>query len=415
MATDRIQVAVDYVRRGWPVLPLHAPTGQGCSCRTKNCGSVAKHPRTRQGLKDASLDEARVREWWKKWPEANIGVVTGAISALVVLDVDDKDNGKGSASLSALEAEHGALPRTLSCTTGCGRHLYFRHPGRPVKSSTGKLGMGIDVRADGGYVVAPPSTHSNGNLYCWLKAEADITPIPDWLLRLVNADRSSTDFAVGSRNESLTRLGGQLRARGMDQKGIEAELLEANATLSKKPLPLPEVRGIAASIAKYAPGKPKLPWFQFYPSDWLSNNAVRWGCDFQRGWLIQLVAECWRQGGVLPNDPDMLWMCAGAASKEAFEHAGHNLLVLSQFEPRQLEDGAQVLVHPWLAEHYQKQARNYLNACAGGAASAASRKRKKDQAVPEDDLDGDWVRQDEGFDPPLNGGSTNQNQTQTQN
>jgi hypothetical protein len=382
---DLLQTAVEYTRRGWHVFPLHTPTGAGCSCGKcdPDSSGIGKHPRTRDGFKSASKDEACLLRWWNKWPQANIGVLTGSTSGLVVLDVDDKDNGAGSASLATLEREHGGLPDTLSCSTGTGRHLYFQHPGEAVQSSTGKIGDGLDVRGDGGYVVAPPSLHKNGKTYQWLNPGSASAALPVWLQDLMRGSREALPALVpiGSRNGTLASYAGRLRAQGMEQKEIGAALLDRNSTDCAVPLPAEEVLGIATSVAKYPPGQVKLPWFQFYPSEWFANNAVRLGCDFQRGWLIQLLAECWRQGGVLPDDPEMLWRFAGAPSKAAFEHDGDNLLVLSEFELRQLEDGSHVLLHPWMATHYQVQAEKYLQRCAAGAASAASRKRAQTEAA----------------------------------
>src|SRR5881394_3129330 len=103
------------------------------------------------------------RGWLRQWAEAGIGVVTGAISGLVVVDVDAGHG--GNESLEQLEREHGPMPTTLECRTGGGgRHLYFAHPGGLARNKVG-LAPGIDIRADGGYVVAPPSLHASGVQY----------------------------------------------------------------------------------------------------------------------------------------------------------------------------------------------------------------------------------------------------------
>jgi hypothetical protein len=99
---------------------------------------------------------------------ANIGIATGATAGLIVLDEDPQKG--GTESLAALEAKYGPLPSTVEALTGGdGRHLYLRHPGpgMEVPSSVGKLGPGLDIRADGGYVIAPPSTHRSGRSYEW--------------------------------------------------------------------------------------------------------------------------------------------------------------------------------------------------------------------------------------------------------
>ena len=169
--------ALDYARRGWPVFPCHAPAGPGCSCGRADCQSPAKHPRTRHGLLDASTDEAVVRRWWRRWPAANVGLRTGA--GLVVVDIDPAHG--GTESMRALVEIHGPLPATAAVRTGGGGwHLYFTHDG-PLRNSAGALGPGLDVRADGGYVLAPPSWHLAGAPYRWRK-ECTPAPLPSWVL-----------------------------------------------------------------------------------------------------------------------------------------------------------------------------------------------------------------------------------------
>jgi hypothetical protein len=100
------------------------------------------------------------------WPDTGIAVRTGAESGLVVLDVDPQHGGDDT--LAELLAAHGVLPITVECFTGGGgRHIYFRHPGGEVRNSAGKVGPGLDIRGDGGYVVAPPSPHPSGRRYEW--------------------------------------------------------------------------------------------------------------------------------------------------------------------------------------------------------------------------------------------------------
>ena len=123
--------------------------------------------------------------WWDRWPEANVGVVTGWVSALVVVDVDPRNG--GDATLAALEAEEGALPATVtSLTGGGGRHLYFAHPTHLVPSRP--LGGGVDLKADGGVIVVPPSLHASGPQYRWRPGhgpdEHELATMPEWLERL---------------------------------------------------------------------------------------------------------------------------------------------------------------------------------------------------------------------------------------
>jgi len=172
--------ALAYAARGWLVLPCHEPTMTGCSCRRPDCASPAKHPRLRHGLHDATLDPALIRRWWARWPDAGVAVRTGAESGLVVVDVDRHSG--GFTSLGQLQRCHGRLaPTPVTFTGGGGRHYWFRHPGRSVANSTGRLGAGIDIRGDGGYVMAPPTKHISSRHYEWV-AQPPLAALPDWVL-----------------------------------------------------------------------------------------------------------------------------------------------------------------------------------------------------------------------------------------
>jgi len=133
----------------------------------------------------ASVDE--INEWFQRWPDINVAVVTGKISGIVVLDIDPRDN--GDHNLKKWEQQHGPLPRTLEVVTGGGgRHLYFKHPGNPVHNRVGIV-PGIDFRGDGGCIVVPPSIHPSGNVYRWLKGrgpeDLPVADMPTWLLEII--------------------------------------------------------------------------------------------------------------------------------------------------------------------------------------------------------------------------------------
>lgn len=141
--------------------------------------SPGKHPWLRHGLKEASADPGDARIWWNRWPAANIGVRTGEISGIWVLDIDPRNGGDDA--LADLVLEHGELPPTLQVATGGGGvHYYFKAPAGGV--TCGKLVEGVDIKGEGGYVVAPPSNHASGGSYQWIDREAEILPAPDWLL-----------------------------------------------------------------------------------------------------------------------------------------------------------------------------------------------------------------------------------------
>lgn len=212
-----VEVAVRYGQHGWPVLPLHTPTAGGCSCRQVDCASPGKHPRTRRGLHAAATDPARIRTWWQRWPDANIGVATGAASGLLVVDVDLPD---GPAALARLQAQHGALPPTCQQTTGSGgRQLLFAHPGGSVPNRA-RLVAGIDVRGDGGYIVVPPSRHATGRRYRWAARRPPAAP-PGWLLGLLERTRTP-DLPVPVEVAAPPPAGS--RVRRYATAALEAEL-----------------------------------------------------------------------------------------------------------------------------------------------------------------------------------------------
>jgi hypothetical protein len=176
--------ALRYAERGWHVLPCHHITATGCSCRRTDCSSPGKHPRTASGFREATTSSGQVRQWWRRWPGANVGIRTGAQSRLVVLDVDP-DHG-GVEALRSLIAQHGRLRPGLRARTGSGGwHLYYAHPGESIPNSAGRLGPGLDVRGDGGYVIAPPSNHRSGGAYIFNDEAATAPDMPDWLLHSV--------------------------------------------------------------------------------------------------------------------------------------------------------------------------------------------------------------------------------------
>ena len=130
-----------------------------------DCEGQAKHPRTAHGLLDATKDGDTITKWWIQWPNANIGVRTGQISGVVVLDIDPRKG--GLESWAQLQDINGRVDTLTSHTGGGGLHLFFKAPTAELKSTSDQVAAGIDTRAEGGYVVAPPSLHISGNRYQW--------------------------------------------------------------------------------------------------------------------------------------------------------------------------------------------------------------------------------------------------------
>ncbi|WP_205447377.1 bifunctional DNA primase/polymerase [Candidatus Frankia alpina] len=153
------RAALFYAGLGWPVVPVASPDAAVVR--------PGKQPLVRDWPSAASTSPGQIKDWWRRWPDANVGIVTGPRSGLGVLDLD-VDKG-GVASLSALESRVGCLPGTVTVVTGSGGvHLYYRHPGVPLLSAADVYGLGLDVRGDGGLVVAPPSRHPCGHRYAWV-------------------------------------------------------------------------------------------------------------------------------------------------------------------------------------------------------------------------------------------------------
>jgi hypothetical protein len=260
--------ALAYAERGWPVLPLWWPAAGRCACGMSDCDSVGKHPigdLAPRGLHDATPDPNVVAAWWGTGPRANVGIRTGAESGVVVLDVDGQ---AGRQAVRGLVAQHGRFDAVWARTGSGGWHAYLGHPGVPVPNSAGRVGEGLDVRGDGGYVVAPPSLHASARRYRWIDAQAErialgageLPPMPDWLVERAAApererpasqparlhpgressyaataiEREAMDVArapAGQRNDRLNRAAfrlGQLVGAGLvDETTVLEALVEA--------------------------------------------------------------------------------------------------------------------------------------------------------------------------------------------
>ena len=241
---ETLDAALAYAARGWHVFPVKGD----------------KAPRTLHGLKDASTEDAQIRRWWSQWPDAGVAIRTGAVSGLVVLDVDP-DRG-GDDALHEYERERGVLPMTPRVKTPSGgAHFYFRHPGGRVPNSTDQLGQGLDVRGDGGYVVAPPSRLRSG------RYDFDLDPDEHELAQvaLAGAERrnghararpvsewrqlAAEGVPAGKRNDRAARLAGHLLARDVDPY-VVLELLAAwDAQRNRPPLGRGEIARVVDSIA----------------------------------------------------------------------------------------------------------------------------------------------------------------------
>jgi hypothetical protein len=243
------EAAKIYLARGWSVLPLR--------------------PRDKRPLIPWTLLQTQrasatdVEQWFKKGPDANIGIVTGEVSNLIVLDVDPKHGGDDS--LRRLERRYHPLPVTVEAITGGGgRHFYFTHPGFLIRNRAG-LAEGVDLRGDGGYIVAPPSIHPSGRAYEWAPGRSpgvmEPAPLPHWLtppLRGARIGRSLSDWRQlvregvpeGQRNSTIASLTGHLLSHGVDPSVALELMLAWNRTRCRPPLDDTEVANVVSNIVK---------------------------------------------------------------------------------------------------------------------------------------------------------------------
>jgi putative DNA primase/helicase len=248
----KLTAALAYAQAGVDIFPLHTPMfgrdGVKCSCARADCINIGKHPRTKNGFKDATRDEAQIQIWYKMWPDANIGAST---AGMVVVDVDP-DHG-GELTWKALERDYGRV-ETWTVLTGehegtRGQHLWYRAPkDTDMRNTSGKskrisLGNGIDTRANGGYVILPPSGHESGVEYVTKSGGPEgIAPLPGWILQKLQTPAGPTDRESGAYFKSvvadvdrLLSVGGQIEAGGRD------ELVWAYCCgLRSKNIPLPQ-------------------------------------------------------------------------------------------------------------------------------------------------------------------------------
>jgi hypothetical protein len=247
------QAACSFASRGWLVFPLRRNS---------------KEPATRNGLNDAKVELPVIEATWRQHPSLNVGIRCGRESGLIVLDVDGDD---GMESLRKIEQARGKLPLTASVRTPRGgQHFYFQHPGFEVSNSVGWPGPGLDIRGDGGYVVAPPSyvldpaKGIDGSYQ--VDEEAEVAPLPDYFVAALKkrATAKATNIgpardwgkfisqgsSQGERDNRMTSYVGHLFSHGHEP----GEVLEAakvlNAAKVKPPLKDRDLERIVSSIAR---------------------------------------------------------------------------------------------------------------------------------------------------------------------
>ena len=294
-----LHYANDY---GWHVFPCHAiDAAGGCTCGNAKCKSPGKNLRTAHGFKDASKDTDFITAWWQQWPAANVGIATGPVSGIIVVDVDQGGQ--------IMELLFGVLDHTIFSTkrskTGGGTHYFYKYPTTAkISISASQLAKNIDIRGDGGYVIAPPSKHASGNNYSWISESLELLEFPQVWIDKLNAPpaakssqpatpksppsntnstgngvtngnghnaHGSSPFVVpppdpglrvpieinfGNRNNALIKLAGQLRHFGYSEGAMFAALSVENQRICQPPLDNQEIHDIAHSAGRYKPSTP---------------------------------------------------------------------------------------------------------------------------------------------------------------
>ena len=231
--------AADYDRRSWCPIPIKKRSKQTA------LGQLAPY-----------LNRRAAKEELAAWAWPGVGIVTGPVSGVLVLDVDGPE---GEEELR----KHGHPVTPMVRTASGGLHLYFRHPEQLVRTGI-RVAPGLDVKAAGGYVVAPPSLGANGKPYEWIVSpeDAELAHPPGWLIEILERGRPKGPagpvgerIPPGQRNQELTSIAGTMRRRGMGEAEILAAIRVANEQRCQPPLQAEEVEKIAASVARYEPAE----------------------------------------------------------------------------------------------------------------------------------------------------------------
>ena len=258
MENKLLDAALKYATQyGWAVFP---------------CNPQTKRPITPHGFKDAKKDPGPIRAWWKRYPDANIGIATGSMSNLLVIDLDlDADKGtNGVHEMLMWEQDHGELPETARAITGRGgAHIYYHYEGTDFKNRTGIID-GVDVRAEGGYVIAPPSIHENGTAYEWEDSPEDvgISEIDENVRKFLAIGANEREaheplkipatIESGYRNSTLHKLACSLQAQGLADDTIFHSVMQENLARCQPPLDEKEVETIVKSALRYKKGELKI-------------------------------------------------------------------------------------------------------------------------------------------------------------
>lgn len=250
-----LDVALEYSARGWAVFPLKVAN---------------KQPAIAGGFKEATLDGRKIKKYWNANPRANIGIATGKPSGgLLVIDIDVHDGtNKAIEWCKRWEQKNELLPETRVAKTGSGGYHYYYEVDREIRISSNP-DIGVDIRCDGGYIVAPPSIHPNGNSYQFIndlpiaqaneavyKFVEDIQKKPE-CVNLNSAYELPEKVCAGGRNNELFKFACSLQAKGKSDEDIWTELELVNAERVSPPLHGSELKAIYKSALTKQKGTPR--------------------------------------------------------------------------------------------------------------------------------------------------------------
>lgn len=251
---------VDYYKRGLSIVPLHGIVDGRCTCGRLDCDSPGKHPRF--AWKPYTITRAtwpQIVSWFKEFPASNVAVVTGRISGIVVIDLD------GERGLNSAREQGLSLPHTSVVRTGHGWHIYTKYPENLRVPCRLGIFPGVDIKGDGGFVVAPPSMHDSGMRYRWVRSNCDFPGFdfssllakrrePDspegWVAEIIDGVQE------GHRNSTLVRLAGRYFGMGLSEKEVLLLISSWNER-NQPPLTWNEITGTVHWASQFKESDPE--------------------------------------------------------------------------------------------------------------------------------------------------------------
>lgn len=319
--TDELARAQWFVDRGCSVIPIDHP-----SDTTAQSSSVGKTPTVAwKAFQVARPSDEQLLAWFGNGRQRNIGVITGAVSNLVVVDCDSPE---------AVAWADARLPQTpWRVRTSKGEHRGYRHPGVPVgnkvRIDAGDPAIKIDVRGDGAYVVAPGSEHASGTRYEWVGEPPSIDALPVFDLAWLGYESPSgwsatpplpATVSEGSRNDTLFKAGSRLRRLGSDYLEILQALSGINHARCHPPLDPQEVESIAESCAsRYEPAADAFPLTEAGDAECFASlyeEEVRFDHRRERWLVSDPTSGIW-----VPDPVERLTQMAITMARERQRHA----------------------------------------------------------------------------------------------